>query len=139
MNDTYSSLLFLFYCIIVFFVTIFFSILLDIVFKNIQKKYVYSEYYETFFIWLLIVLYIYILKEILYYLHNNLFLNDYVTKFLYNIDSENITNTVSNDIKEHSKYDILLICSAVVPLIIINQEILRNDLNIIYNHIKPSN
>lgn len=135
-----SVTIFIIYCIIIYLATVFFSILLDISFKKIHND--SNKYYETFIIWFIIVSYIYLFKEFLYYFHNNMLFAKLIKNYLYNvqdeIESENINETI-DEIKEKTKYDILVIFCAIIPLIIINQEILNKNLKLIYSDIYPKN
>ena len=78
-------LIFIIYCIIIYIATIFFSVLLDILFKkNHNDK---NKYFETFLIWFFIVLYIYLFKELLIYFHDNILFNKFIKTYFYDIQS----------------------------------------------------
>ena len=59
----------------------------------------------------------------------------FIKTFFYDIQSENIIDNTFYEIREKTKFDIIIIFCAIIPLISINQEILTKNLKLIYSDI----
>lgn len=88
---------FIIFTIIVFFITTFFSILLNDVF---EKNIYFNKYIETLIYWLILILYIYLMKETFSSIDKYLFANN-------------------NGYDEHeSVINILIVFNVMIPIII---------------------
>jgi len=132
----YSSvIIFIITCIIVFFISTFFAILLNSVMSKIHLRenpngYLINHFSKSFGIWIIIILFIYLLKLFVSWF-NDKFINYFYQDNI--LDKNQNTNEMINQLKLNNKNDILIIFAAIIPLIIWHQTEFKFDIDYIHN------